>query len=84
VTEREIRRVIAPVGIRCRLCKLDANPGDSGAFQLEVMYGGKRYGDQGNELTPLWRHSWLCEACIIQIIEAWCEDKGVKLSRTPR
>lgn len=71
LTAREVQRVSAPVSIRCRLCKLYADPGDGGAFQLTVMYGGRRYGDQGNELTALWRRSWLCEGCIKQILNAW-------------
>lgn len=77
-TAREVTRVAAPVCIRCKLCKLEADPGDGGAFQLNVMYGGNRHGDQGNELTPLWRHAWLCELCMKAIIAGWRADKGGK------
>ncbi len=70
-TAREMQRVAAPVGVRCALCKLDPDPGDGGAFQLAVMYGGKIYGDEGNELTPLWRHPWICEDCIKAITLGW-------------
>ena len=80
-TARKTRRVCAPVGVRCRLCKLDADPGDGGAFQLTAMYGGERHGDEGNELVPLWRRSWLCEGCIKAIIETWCDSAISGLSR---
>lgn len=63
-TVREARLVLAPVGVRCRLCKLTAADKYGAVVQIEVMYGGKRYGDEGNELTPLWRRSWVCEPCI--------------------
>jgi hypothetical protein len=73
-TAREVRRVNAPVGIACRLCKLDADPGDGGAFALTAMYGGSRDATEGNELTPLWRRSWVCESCIVELLLAWKAD----------
>jgi hypothetical protein len=64
-TAREMSpRVMVPVGAHCELCKLSADPGDGGAFQLDVMYGGKIYGDEGNDLVALWRRPWLCEPCV--------------------
>lgn len=54
------------------------------ARRVAAPAGGEIYGDEGNELTPLWRRSWLCEGCIKAIIEAWCGDKGLKVSRGSR
>jgi hypothetical protein len=76
-TVREMTRVLAPVGIQCALCKLDPDPGDNGAFQLKVMYGG-RQGDEGNELVALWRWEWICEPCIKAIIEGWTKKEETR------
>lgn len=73
-TARQADRCSAPCGVTCRLCKLDADPGDGGAFRIEVMYGGEACGDEGNELAALWRRSWLCERCIAAILKAWKAD----------
>lgn len=70
LTARKMVRVMAPVGARCKLCKLNADPGDMGVFQLSVMYGGERHGEEGNELCPLWRRLWICEPCIKAITAA--------------
>ncbi len=74
-TAREAERVMAPCGVRCRLCKLDADdPEDGGVFRLTVMYGGPRHGDQGNELAALWRSSWVCNGCLAELVKAWKKD----------
>lgn len=55
---------MAPVACRCKLCRLDAPDGDNGALELEIQYGGPKYGDEGNELCALWRRMYVCRACV--------------------
>ena len=68
-TERELRRVICPVGANCALCGLDPEDDSRGVAQMAVMYGGRTYGDEGNELVALWRRPYLCIPCILKIKE---------------
>lgn len=60
---RKVRHVMAPVGIRCRLCKLWAEK-KNGAIQLEVTYGS------GSDFAALDRRSWVCLDCITALAEA--------------
>jgi hypothetical protein len=53
-----------PAGARCALCQLSAGDDDRGVIQVTIMYGGHTYGDEGNELTSLWKHLYLCDPCV--------------------
>jgi hypothetical protein len=54
--EREARTVLAPVGVKCRLCQLDPTLGDGrSAVVLDVDYGVKGMSN---------RRSWVCADCI--------------------
>ena len=76
-TVRKACRYWAPVGTRCRLCKLEAatHEGDGGVFEIKVMYGGEAGADEGNELAVLERRSWLCDRCITAVLTAWEADE---------
>ncbi len=68
---REVNDAAAPVGARCRLCKLYAEDHHGAAIRFEVMYGGRRLRDEGNELVALDRESWLCWECLDALRLFW-------------
>ena len=60
---RDVRRVHAPVGIRCVLCKLFAGDGDSPPSGFEVKYNGDDVMPE-NPLRALTRREYICDDCI--------------------
>lgn len=56
---RALRSQFSPVGIRCKLCRLDVDE-DNSANQLTIEYCDHAY---------LTRRVWLCESCIRVIAE---------------
>ena len=68
---RETSRVYAPVGARCRLCRLwIADEIADGVTQLSVLYGGRDGLAEGNELAALNRRSFVCDFCIEALTKA--------------
>lgn len=65
---REARRVIAPVGIRCVLCKLYADDDGSppAVVRFEVHYNGVA-GLPENPLCALTRRKYVCDECVVTI-----------------
>ncbi len=78
LTKREIDTELAPSLPRCRLCRLYADhacthPLDEGCHEvitMNIQYGGSADGDDGNELTALWKRYYLCRACVDAIKKA--------------
>lgn len=77
-TERATKRVMKPVGAQCALCQLSAGDYDQGVTQVTIMYGGRTYGDEGNELVALWKNLYLCDPCVKAIQGP--EDGGRRVS----
>lgn len=60
--KRKMERRGVPVGVRCRLCRLDPE-GDYEAWRLDVGFA-----DRG-PIAALNKYRWLCDACVGAIVK---------------
>jgi hypothetical protein len=63
---RTIYRTMAPVGVKCVICKLMAEE-DGGVVNIKIRYDGN---ERNSPLSALTRYKYICEDCVTTIGEA--------------